>query len=296
MRVELAAAAVAATLALTTTGTARAQNAADGPLLGARRVLKTAAFKVWVPAGKLRLVAWDRDSIVVRGRVARDENFYMGGDSAGMKFGLEHPGGPEPKGNSSLVAYVPRDARVSVKTVSANTDASGVSGWYYSVTGNMHLSGNAASIEAETMSGSLDLDVTVPWIRARTGDGHLLLRGAPQDVDASTVGGTLDVIATSILRGQLASVSGDIHYAASPAASAILEFSSHSGNVELMLPATVSGVFSLSSITGSIQNGLARVRPTGSAPRSVRLSFGRGGAQVTVRTFKGEIRLLQSGK
>jgi DUF4097 and DUF4098 domain-containing protein YvlB len=239
------------------------------------------------------MIAWDRDSILVRGRVDRigGENFYFGGDTAGMKFGLEHPDGPEPTGKSSLVVYLPRGAHVSVKTVSTTIEATGVSGWFYSVSGSMHLSGAASSIEAETMTGSMDLDVTVPWIRARTGDGHLLLRGAPQDADVSTVSGTLDVMATSIQRGQLGSVSGDIHYAASPASNAIMEFSSHSGNVELMLPSNVSGVFSLSSVAGAIENDFTTVRPVGATPRSVRLNFGRGGAPVTVRTFKGSIRL-----
>jgi hypothetical protein len=155
----------------------------------------------------------------------------------------------------------------------------------------MHLSGNASSIEAETMTGSLDLDVTTPWLRGRTGDGHLLLRGAPEDVDVSTVGGTLNVATMAVRRGQFGSVSGDIHYVGSPATGAIMEFSSHSGNVELMLPRSVSGVFSLTSINGAIDNGLSTVRPTATQPHSVRINMGRGGSQVTVRTFKGSIRL-----
>jgi len=41
----------------------------------------------------------------------------------------------------------------------------------------------------------------------------------------------------------------------------------------------------------AIENGFTRVRPTSSTPRSMRISLGRGEAQVTVRTFKGPIRL-----
>jgi hypothetical protein len=268
-----------------------AQSAADGRVLGARRVIASAAFKIWMPVGKIRLVAWDRDSLVVRGRVASDENFFFGGDSAGMKFGIEQLGARETSGRWSLVVYLPRTARVSVKSVSASVDAANIAGWYYSVSGNMHLSGAASSVEAETMTGSLDLDLTTPWLRARTGDGHLLLRGAPEDVDVSTVTGTLDVATTTIRRGQFGSVSGDIHYVGSPVRGAIMEFSSHSGNVELSLPASVSGVFSLSSITGMIENGLTSMRPAAAQPHSMRLSIGRGGSQVTVRTFKGSIRL-----
>ena len=283
---------IVATAVIACVGTrARAQSADDGRVLAARRVLPTAGLKIWIPDGEIRLVAWDRDSLLVRGRIARGDNFFIGGDAGGMKFGVEHPNSDGSGGKSAIVVYLPRQARVSLKTVTTKIDATGVSGWFYSVSGSMHLSGAASSIEAETMTGGLDLDVTTPWLRARTGDGHLLLRGAPEDVDVSTVAGTLDVATTAIRRGQFGSVSGDIHYAAAPASGAIMEFSSHSGNVELILPRTVSGVFSLTAIAGVIENGMSSVRPTASQPRSVRISMGRGGSQVTVRTFKGSIRL-----
>src|ERR1044071_1908876 len=110
---------IGATLLLGLTGAARAQSAADGPVLGARHVLSSAAFKVWMPDGELRMVAWDRDSLLVRGRIARasGDNFFFAGDSAGMKFGVEHPGTNGSGGKSVIVVYLPRAAQVSVRTV-----------------------------------------------------------------------------------------------------------------------------------------------------------------------------------
>jgi hypothetical protein len=285
MRAEMRMMGAALLLGLSLAESSRGQSAADGKLLGARHMVSDAGFKIWMPDGELRVVGWDRDSLVVRGRVAPGDNFFMAGDSSGVKFGVEHPGSDGSGGKSAMVVYLPRGARVSLKTVTTRVDANGVSGWFYSVSGSMHLSGAASSVEVETMTGSLDLDLTTPWLRARTGDGHLLLRGAPEDVDVSTVAGTLDIATTTVRRGQFGSVSG------AQMRGSIMEFSSHSGNVELNLPRTVSGVFSLTSITGAIENNLSSVQPTAAQPHSVRLSIGRGGAQVTVRTFKGSIRL-----
>src|ERR1044071_8185935 len=108
---------IGATLLLGLTGAARAQSAADGPVLGARHVLSSAAFKVWVPDGEIRMIAWDRDSLLIRGRIARGDNFFIGGDPRGMKFGVEHPGTDGSGGKSTIVVYLPRGARVSVKLV-----------------------------------------------------------------------------------------------------------------------------------------------------------------------------------
>jgi len=274
---------------VTFAGTATAQTAADGPVLRRKRVLPDVAIKIWMPAGNIRFVAWDKDSVVLRGRVAPGEDLFYGGDSAAMKFGVDTREENSPK--SRLVAYVPRQAKLSVKAITANIDGSGVSGWFYTVGGAIHLSGAATSIEAESMTGNIDLDVTTPWLKARGGDGHVLVRGAPQDVDASTIGGTLDIAAASLLRGQFGTVSGDIHYAGSPARGGIFEFTSHSGSIELLVPRSASGVFALSSIMGRIENGLASIRPTSAGPKSLRFSVGRGDSQVTARTFKGNVRI-----
>jgi hypothetical protein len=63
------------------------------------------------------------------------------------------------------------------------------------------------------------------------------------------------------------------------------------GNLDLMLPANASAALELSSIEGPIQNGLAGARPVSASPRAMKLSLERGEAQLTVRTFKGPIRL-----
>jgi putative adhesin len=269
-----------------------AQTPAEGRLLGARAVEPTIAIKAWNPLGSIRLIGWSKDSVVVRGTVGPNMRFLLSQDGAAMKLIVEGHGSDGSATRSDIVAYVPRLSTVSVKTVSADITADAVGGWFYTVSGNLRLSGHARSIEAESMNGSLDIDVASLWVKARTGSGHLLLRGKPETADLSTISGTLSIATSSVLRGQFASVTGDIHYAATPAPSAIIELSDHSGGVELMLPADASAAVALSSVTGSIENGFPRARAVAAAARSMKLSLGRGEAQLTVRTFKGPIRLL----
>ncbi|HEY4306100.1 MAG TPA: DUF4097 family beta strand repeat-containing protein [Gemmatimonadaceae bacterium] len=289
--------AVASVVGPLTEDNLRAQVAtSDGPVLGARRASPTISIKAWNPAGSIRFIGWDKDSVVMRGRVGHNVRLEFSGQSNapkvdGLKLGVEGhwtDGDAQP---SDLVVYMPRGGRVAVRTVSADISANGVSGYFYTVSGNIRMSGQAASIEAETMNGSLDMNVATPWMKVRAGDGNLLLRGQPQDVDASTVAGTLSIATSTILRGQFASVTGDIHFVGDPPSHAILDFSSHSGTLDLLLPQSASAMLALSSITGAIENGFSRVRPTALTTQSIRLSLGRGDAQVTARTFKGPIRL-----
>ena len=110
-------------------------------------------------------------------------------------------------------------------------------------------------------------------------------------MDASTIGGTLDVATATILRGRFTSVTGDIRYAAAFAPRSLFEFSDHSGSVEFLLPRDVSARFELSSVEGDIDNGFMQLRPAAAGVHSLSLRLGTGDANVVVRTFRGEIRL-----
>jgi hypothetical protein len=270
-------------------------SAADGSLLGARHLGPTAQIKLFNAAGSVRLVGWDRDSIVVRGRVARGERFYMAGGGDAIKLGIDEQAGARESRRCDLVIWMPKHSRVNVKTVSADVAGRDVSGWFYSVSGAVRLGGTASSLDVLSMSGDVDLDVATPWVRARTGDGHLTLRGAPEDADVSTIGGRLDVTTSTVMRGQFATVSGGIRFVGSPAPNAIFDFSSHGGDIELAMPPSASGRFTLSSVVGRIENAFVQARPAsapeGAPPHALTMSLGRGDARVTVRTYRGAIRL-----
>lgn len=271
-----------------------AQAATTLPIIRARSLAAGAPVKVFFPSGRIRIETWNRDSIEVRGHIPRVEQFYLGGDRSGVKLGIEdHPDGSDVQ-PGDIVLYVPRASQLSVKTVSAAITGHDVSGWFYSVSGVIRLSGTASSVEAESMAGDVYLDVSVPWERARTGGGRLVVSGAPADLDAATVRGTLDVQSAAVMRGRFASVEGDIRYAGMPSADGVFEFSNHAGAVELMLPRGVSATLELSTITGTIENGFTPVRSTAGAGGhggTLRMQLGAGGSRITVRTFKGAIRL-----
>jgi DUF4097 and DUF4098 domain-containing protein YvlB len=263
------------------------------PVLTQRHLNAGASIKVFNSGGSVRLIGWRHDSIEVRGAVSPRTAYFAVGDARGMKIGINDPAPGQPAPHGDIVIYLPRGTQASVKTVNGGIDATDVSGWFYTIAGAVRVSGTAATVEVEDMRGDVDLNATVPWVHARGGAGRMTVRGAVQDADISTISGALDLPASGIVRGQFASVSGDIHWTGAPAPGAILDFSNHSGAVDVVVPRDASGAFTLSSITGTIVNGFAAMRPASEGPQSVRFRLGRGGGDVTVRTFKGPIRVRQ---
>jgi hypothetical protein len=249
------------------------------------------ALKIWVPAGSVRLRAWDLDSLHVRGAVDGG-SLLLGGARGSWKLMVEGDG--EEMAPAELDIRLPRGAQVSVKTITATIVASDVTGWFNSVRGDVILNGTARRLEAETLDGDIAINGGSPWLSVRTGSGTIKVEGLFRDVRASSVSGGISILNKLVDRGRFESVSGDIRYRGHFATESAMEFDSHSGTITLVLPENVAGRFRFTTITGPIENTFSADRPT---PRpegvgeDLEFTAGEAATGVVVRSFKGTIRL-----
>jgi hypothetical protein len=248
-----------------------------------------AGVKMFVPAGSIRVVGWDKDTLVVRGSVARGATFYSGAFHGGIKISVD----PD-SAAANLIVYVPRSSLVSIKAVSADIDATDVSGWFYGVSSRIHLAGTVRDAEAESILGELNVAVTAPWVRARTGAGRLTLGGQVADITASTVSGAIAVTTAGLERARVSTVTGDIQFSGDAGTHGLVDIDDNSGPVDLVLPPTLGGECDVTTIEGVIASDIPTVRPvtgTGGRGQTLALAIGPGTARVTVRTFKGNVRV-----
>jgi len=267
---------------------------AQKPIRRGVPVNRDVGVKIWIPAGSIRIIGWDRDSLHVEGTLGKGDTFYFGGVGSGAKFGVDESPAGRVAQPARLTAYLPRGARVNVRTVTASIAASDVSGWFSTVSGGITVSGNAQEVQAEAIDGSISLTVTSPLVRARTGSGTLTVGGHIEDLVGSTVSGPLTVTAEGLARGRFESVTGPIVMAAPIDRAASIDIDNHNGSVELRLPSSVAADFDLTSVAGSITNYFDKRPPTtGRQGRGQELSFFTDpkGARIVVRTFKGTILL-----
>ena len=89
-------------------------------------------------------------------------------------------------------------------------------------------------------------------------------------------------------------MTGPIVFAGNLARGGDAKFDTHSGSIELRLVRRADVEIDAESITGSIENAWTNSRPSvGREGRGMELgiSSGMGGARVTIRSFKGSIKL-----
>lgn len=256
-------------------------------------------FRMMGSVGRLQVTGWARESLVVTGTLPAGVRLEMGigGDARtparGAKMFLEAPTDAV-AGAGSLEIRVPHNARVWVKAGSARVEVRDVAGGVdvNLVGGEARVIGSPRELQVEAMDAAITIEGTPAWCRAKTAAGDITLHGGSGDLAFTSVSGTLRVEGGAVERGRLETVTGAIHFGATAARAAVIALDSHSGPIDVRLPAVDDFSVLASSLTGTVQNTFDRTRPiAGREGRGAELNLERGNASIrlTARSFKGAI-------
>jgi hypothetical protein len=246
-------------------------------------------------AGGIKLIGWDRDSIAVTGKVhdTPAERFEVHRSGDGVKIGLWDTS-VERAEPSHIEVRVPSRSRIWIRTGSAAVFVDGVSGTLdvNAVGGDIEVRGAPAEVFAESMTGRLTLDVRTSVARAKTVTGAILLRGTIADATATSVSGNVLLEDAFVRRGSFESVDGELRFVGELRRGASLDFVTHAGAVEFLLPAATDAEFRFSTYEGGLRSEFKTpIRSSRSKIKGSEQNFvlGQGGAQVSVRTFRGRV-------
>jgi len=271
--------------------------AAQQPLAIGRALQPDGTVRIVVPAGSIRVSAWARDSIAVRGRVdaGLGRPVLEGGGDA-VRLALEPPARRPGGGLADLEIWVPREARLWINTGSASIEVTAAGGTVtiQSAGGRVRVLGTVREATIETLDGNVELAVTAEAAQVRTASGTIVARGLVQRLEASSVTGPLLIgMEGPIALARLESVSAEIAFKGDLLPEGRLHAETHAGNVDLRLPPSLAATWSLTSYAGPLDNQLvpATLIKESSRRGEWRFITGTGQARVEVRTFKGTVRL-----
>lgn len=296
-------------LAFASPGNAASQEGGTRSIDETRSVDADATVLVDVVVREVRVRAWDRSEVRVQGRMlSQYEDFTIEQEDGELRIELEPKDDVEwPKDREgpdlgALTVSVPRGASVGVEVVNGPLSVEGVSGQVQleTVNGDVTYRGDARWVAAEAVNGTVD--VRAPRSReTRAGSvaGNVIVRAEGGLLEAESVSGDIQIYAEGAVQEVDAeTVSGDIEFRGTPAASASLSFESHSGDVVLHLPSGLSAVLEAETFSGSIESAFGgEVRQDGeyTPEKSYRHTAGAGGARITADTFSGAVSFRRGG-
>jgi DUF4097 and DUF4098 domain-containing protein YvlB len=249
-------------------------------------------------AGSTTVIGWDHEEVYVTGSLGHGtEGVDIEGNEHRLEISARHRGG---QGESDLEVHVPKGSRVEVHGHSADVKVSGVQGTVSVgvVSGTITVSGPCQAIEVSTVSGDIHVDAVSKKTRAESVSGDVTVRGISGEVDASSVNGELVIEGKLIEVGKLETVSGDLKFIGDLTPEGSLSTQTVSGEIQIVLPATISADFEASSFSGDIEDEWGKAaHATSTHVSSKELSFktGTGGAKVSARTLSGNIEIHKRG-
>lgn len=207
---------------------------------------------------------------------------------------------------SSSVDYViavPAGAAVAVKSISGDLHISNVRGEVRAeaISGNVNIVNTPNVSLAKTVSG----DVTARDIGSET---TLVLGTVSGDVvgtglkvrtlEAGTVSGNVRLSGSQIERVEARALSGNVEFEAPLVKGGRYEFTSHSGDVRLILSGNTGFELEADTFSGSVRSDIpVTLRSTGqtrsgerrSSPRAIRGTYGDASAILSVRSHSGSV-------
>ena len=249
--------------------------------LKAFRAASDVSMRIWLPAGTLRVEVWDRDSIQVRGTVARGGHLYAGGSGPSAKIGVDwddHTRTDTPHGD--LVVTVPRKAHVWVKMTDGDVDVTGTAGEVevITVTGQIGVHKAQGVVSVETIDAGIVLEQDSGEIRVRSGGGQVMLSRLFGTISVATVGANVWLEGPAIPDTRIETISGAITVSGAVAHNALVDLETHSGKVTLSFGGSPVPGLALTSRAGTVRNPVGN----GSA------AFGK----IIAYSFKGDINVI----
>ena len=247
-------------------------------------------------SGSIRVIGWDRDSVVVSGTLARGTRFFGGGTRDGVKMFWEPEKGMNQKlaGASDVVVRVPARARVWVNSSMADVEASAIAGQFdvTAVGSHVRVQGTPSELRAETMNGDVEVTASPAYLRLKTATGHITWTGSSEDVALTTVSGKMVINGGAVTRARFESIDGDIRFSGTVTKSASATFDTHGGDVTLLLTKDTEADVQANAPTSDLFG--KRVVAGKDAGKRVTnfATLGKpamGTAEIIVRSFKGRV-------
>jgi len=163
--------------------------------------------------------------------------------------------------------------------------------------GPVQLQAIAGDIGVDTDNGNVEVRDANGHVKVRTVGGSITLDNLHDGfVDATSVGGQVGLRDVSGKSVTVNTTSGTVSYTGDFSGAGMYSFSSHSGTIDVSLPASASVDITARSVNGTVENDFpfnppARSMMALAQGKSLAGTSNSGASSVHLRTFSGRIRV-----
>jgi hypothetical protein len=255
----------------------------DTPLVG--RLLVTSA------AGTVEVTTWDRSAVRVRAIGARGNTVR----AESMASGVRVIASPSAAQGEALRLEITVPSGFDLEVLGGRTrvriEEAGGSVLVRNQEGAIEIRGGLRTIVARTIAGPITVDKSAGALIMSSATGDLRASACIGSLEASTVSGRITLQGLEVERLQVTSISGSIGLEGDLPAGSTGRLTSHSGELRLDLPSTVSLTLETRTASGQLSLTLPPAETDDVDSGWRRARYGAGEATLELETFNGNIQV-----
>ncbi|MBF8292107.1 MAG: hypothetical protein HW392_934 [Steroidobacteraceae bacterium] len=250
--------------------------------------------------GRVDVTAWDRNEVELTA-VLEDDKDRLEFEATDRQVRIKVVRPNDRYGNRKdaiLTLKIPKDARISAETVSADITVAGVLGEQRleSVSGEVRTQAYDAPVKLSTVSGDGTISGTGgnAALTVESVSGLITASGIRGSYDGEVVSGSLTINLAAAERLNARSISGDIDAHVELMPTARVEMETVSGEIKFTMNPPVNAEFDMESFSGDIESCFGKkARDKNRYGPGSELSFteGSGGARVSINSLSGDITI-----
>jgi DUF4097 and DUF4098 domain-containing protein YvlB len=259
---------------------------------------------IYNTSGSVTVEGWSRNTVEVTGTLGEEvEEFIFERKRDTVVVKVKPTKGKSSGGRSTssyITVRVPENSSIDVATISASIDVEGVAGEQelQSVSGDVVTKVFAAEIEAETVSGNIEVAGNSKDMETEltSVSGSITVRDLSGVIDLESVNGRIKINGGSFSDAAMQTVNGRIDFESNLRDGGDLELETVNGKVVVNFVGKLSAEIDVSTFNGRINNcfGPKPERTSKYAP-GWELSFTEGGgdSSVSISTLNGGVTLCK---
>lgn len=190
--------------------------------------------------------------------------------------------------------FIPDQAAIKIKSVSGDVTLENIGGAVKTevVSGDIEVMKASKGVDCQSVSGDLELQGIAGDAYLKTVSGDITLEQLMGSLEAESVSGDIEMTGVSGAKFVKAKIlSGSITYQGSIEAASKYEMKSHSGDIELFLPAASAFDIEAKTFSGDIETDFEISVSGKFSKKKITGTVNGGGAVVILSTFSGDITI-----
>ncbi len=249
-------------------------------------------------AGEVVVRAWDRNAVKVDARHPRGVTIRVEARGEAIEVARER----DRSGFGGSVDYditVPSwmPLRLSGTFLFASIEGVQADVTVETVRGDIDLRGGAGTVSLKSIEGDVSIAGATGRIELSTAEGDVTVTDCGGEITAETLEGLLSLTRLTASMVEASSIDGAIVYDGAIAAQGQYRFTTHDGDVVLRIPEATGASVTVRTYDGRFVSSFpAQLSGDFKQGRRVTFTLGKGGAEVNIEAFDGQIRLLKAGE